>query len=412
MATNKAIVIGGGIAGCSTAYALAQRGLQVTLLERNATIASAASGNPLAMLYPRLSGNDASSAFALAAFKYSLALYQSLGLSADVYQPCGMLQLGFNAREQKRIQQVAQQYAAVTGIALVDVQQASAIAHLQLKHSALHFAEAGWVQPQPLCERLTQHKNIDINTHTKVSAVMKTANGFEVYTNTEILKSELVVLANAGSAAQLVPDMRINTQSVRGQVSLLSASKNTPSINTIICSDGYFSPAAYQGMHCLGASFASANLGETQSAELTVELADHLQNLQKLQQISNKLHDELKNNLVGGRASVRCTAIDYWPLAGPLLDGGALLAKPPRPSADVSTLPWVEGLYMNIAHGSKGFTTAPLCAEIIACMATQNKLPVDAEIAGLLNPNRFQLKQMGLKRLAKMVPSKHADNSG
>jgi len=407
MATNKAIVIGGGIAGCSTAYALAQRGLLVTLLERNATIASEASGNPLAMLYPRLSGNDASSKFALTAFKYSLALYQSLGLTADIFQSCGMLQLGFNSREQKRIQQVAQQYAAVTGIALVDAQQASAIAHLQLKHSALHFAEAGWVQPQQLCQRLTQHKNIHINTHTQVDTVIKTANGFEVHISGALLASDLVVIANAGSAGQLVPDMRFNTQSVRGQVSLLSASKNTPSINSIICTDGYFSPAAYQGMHCLGASFAKANLSETQPAELTVELADHLQNLQKLQQISNSLHDELKNNLVGGRASVRCTAADYWPLAGQLLDSRALLAKPPRPSADVNTLPWVEGLYMNIAHGSKGFTTAPLCAEIIACMATQNKPPVDAEIAGLLNPNRFQLKQMGLKRLAKMVRITH-----
>lgn len=406
MAASKAIVIGGGIAGCSTAHALAQRGLQVTLLERNCHIASAASGNPLAMLYPRLSGNDASSAFALAAFKYSLALYQSLGLSTDAFQPCGMLQLGFNVREEKRIQQVAQQYTGAAGIALVDAQHASAIAHVQLTHAALHFAEAGWVQPQQLCEQLIQHQHIDIKTNTLVSAVIKAANGFEVHTNSGLFKSELVVIANAGSAAQLVPQILISTQSVRGQVSLLTASKNTPAINTIICSDGYFSPAAYQGMHCLGASFANPNLSEPQSSELSVELADHLQNLQKLQQISNKLHDELEHHLVGGRASVRCTAIDYWPLAGQLLDGSALLAKPPRPSADVNTLPWVEGLYMNIAHGSKGFTTAPLCAEIIACMATRNQLPVDAEIAGLLNPNRFQLKQMGLKRLAKMVPGK------
>ena len=49
----QAIVIGGGISGCSSAYALAKRGMQVTLIERNAEIANAASGNPLAMLYPR-----------------------------------------------------------------------------------------------------------------------------------------------------------------------------------------------------------------------------------------------------------------------------------------------------------------------------------------------------------------------
>jgi len=126
-----------------------------------------------------------------------------------------MLQLGFNSRELKRIQQVAQQYAATPGVAFVDAQQASTIANLQLTHSALHFSEAGWVQPQLLCERLTQHKNIDINTNTVVSAVIKTANGFEVQTNTALLKSDLVIIANAGSATQLVPQMLISTQCAR-----------------------------------------------------------------------------------------------------------------------------------------------------------------------------------------------------
>jgi tRNA 5-methylaminomethyl-2-thiouridine biosynthesis bifunctional protein len=86
------------------------------------------------------------------------------------------------------------------------------------------------------------------------------------------------------------------------------------------------------------------------------------------------------------------------------MDAKALKTKPPRPGADVNSLPWVEGLYMNIAHGSKGFTTATLCAELIECMAINQALPVSNELAGLLNPNRFLLKEMGLKRLAKLVP--------
>lgn len=407
MAADTAIVIGGGIAGCSTAYALAERGFQVTLLESNHHIASAASGNPLAMLYPRLSSDHTSSEFALAAFQYSLALYQSLDLSAETFQQCGMLQLGFNNRELKRIQQVAQHYAANPAITLCNPQQASAIANTLLNHPALHFAEAGWVQPQLLCQRLTQDKNITVKTDTRVSTINKMAHGFEVNSDDERLQADIVVIANAGSAAQLLPQMTLNTQSVRGQVSLLTASENSRSINTIICSDGYFSPAMYQDMHCLGASFANVDITGMQPMELQVDLADHLQNLQKLQQISDALYQSLKTGLNGGRASVRCTAMDYWPLVGQVLDNRELLAQPPRPSADINTLPWLNGLYMNIAHGSKGFTTAPLCAEMIACMVTGSELPVKAEIAGLMNPNRFQLKQMGLKRLAKMVPEAH-----
>ncbi|NOS97308.1 MAG: FAD-dependent oxidoreductase, partial [Methylotenera sp.] len=66
MLLKTAIIIGGGIAGCATAHALAIRGIQVTLFERNATIANEASGNPQAMLYPRISGDDDASQFALA----------------------------------------------------------------------------------------------------------------------------------------------------------------------------------------------------------------------------------------------------------------------------------------------------------------------------------------------------------
>ncbi|MEZ0237993.1 MAG: tRNA (5-methylaminomethyl-2-thiouridine)(34)-methyltransferase MnmD, partial [Methylophilaceae bacterium] len=55
---RHAIIIGGGIAGTSSAYSLALRGWQVTLIERHADLAQEASGNPQGVLYPRLSGHD------------------------------------------------------------------------------------------------------------------------------------------------------------------------------------------------------------------------------------------------------------------------------------------------------------------------------------------------------------------
>jgi tRNA 5-methylaminomethyl-2-thiouridine biosynthesis bifunctional protein len=101
-----------------------------------------------------------------------------------------------------------------------------------------------------------------------------------------------------------------------------------------------------------------------------------------------------------GRTALRCVAPDYLPMAGPLLDPAVLVERyevGSRLPAD--RLPWMSGLYVNTGHGSKGLLTAPLCAEIIASMLGNEPLPVDAGLARALDPNRFLLRQRGLKRL-------------
>lgn len=409
MTAKNAIVIGGGIAGCSTAYALAQRGVQVTLLERNAQIADEASGNPLAMLYPRLNSSDTATEFALAAYLHSLRLYRSLGLPAADFDCCGMLQLGFNPKESARIRKVAAQGHADSIVQYADRIQASELAGIDIEHDALHFPDAAWVNPQQLCRRMTRHENITVATHANVLGILNINGRFEVACEHDRLyRADIVVIANANNARQLYPELPLCIQAVRGQVSLVSATGASRPLQKIVCSDGYLSPAAYsrhaEQLHCLGATFSNINAGENTQSKLSVENQDHLANLEKLHHISGSLHAALKDNIIDGRVSLRCAAMDYWPLAGQLLDAGKLNHAPPRANADVSTLPWVNGLYMNIAHGSKGFTTAPLCADLIACMALNLALPVPDALAGRLNPNRFQLRQMGLKRLAKMLP--------
>jgi tRNA 5-methylaminomethyl-2-thiouridine biosynthesis bifunctional protein len=103
---QKAIVIGSGLAGCHTAPALAKRGMQVTVIERD-NIASAASGNPQGILYTKPSPDPGVlNQFTLSSFLYALRHYQSLlteqRISGDL---CGVLQLMQSAREQSQYQQ-------------------------------------------------------------------------------------------------------------------------------------------------------------------------------------------------------------------------------------------------------------------------------------------------------------------
>ena len=406
---STAIVIGAGIAGCSSAYALAKRGVKVTLIERNATVASEASGNPLAMLYPRLSGDDLSSQFALDSYLYSLAFYQSLNLPDADFAMCGMLQLGFNVRELARIQKVAAQNHPASILRYVPQHEASTIAGIPIEHDALYFPTAGWVHPQRLCQHLTRHPNITVLNTQQVSRFSKEAHGFEVYNHKQLLATaQVLIIANANDAQQLLPNLPLHTKAVRGQVSVLNSTTISRGISTILCSDGYLSPSAgSEQTHCLGASFANIDTPSTAALDLTPTQQDHVANLNKLSNISAPLYQDLQSNIIGGRVSYRCTTSDYWPLVGELIDSASLKEKPVRPSAPSTALPWVSGLYINVAHGSKGFTSAPLCAEVLASMIHHEHLPLRPELTCLLNPNRFLLREMGLKQLAKTIASAH-----
>ncbi|OIR12417.1 tRNA 5-methylaminomethyl-2-thiouridine biosynthesis bifunctional protein MnmC [mine drainage metagenome] len=398
---KRAVVIGGGIAGCSTAHALAKRGIQVTLFERHATLGNEASGNPCAMLYPRLSGNNDLSEFALAGYLYSLSLFKSLHFETTEFNNCGMLQLGFNAREMARIQKVAASYTDTNILRYTSQQEACQLAGMKIQYDALYFPNAGWIKPTSLYPQITQHKNISVKTLTSANKILKINDIFHIYdSENRCIEAEIVVIANANHAKDFQQSVHIATQAVRGQISLLDATPLSQNLNTIVCSDGYLSPVV-DGQHSLGATYSIENTA------LTINAEDHLTNFHTLHLISEQLHQDLlqkeSEHTTVGRVALRCTTPDYFPLLGQLLDVEALQSTPPRPNADTGTLPWQAGLYINAAHGSKGFTSAPLCAELLAALICNEPLPISETLAAQLNPNRFILREMGLKRLAKTI---------
>ncbi|MNE97448.1 tRNA 5-methylaminomethyl-2-thiouridine biosynthesis bifunctional protein MnmC [compost metagenome] len=68
-----------------------------------------------------------------------------------------------------------------------------------------------------------------------------------------------------------------------------------------------------------------------------------------------------------------------------------MLAKDARQVPD-TPCPWLDGLYINSGHGSRGLITAPLSGELLAAWLDAEPLPVPRDVAEACHPNRFALR--------------------
>lgn len=391
---KRAIVIGGGIAGTSSARALAVRGWQVTLLERHADIAQEASGNQIGVLYPRLTGQDiALGNLAQHGFIHSHRLLRQLTLPSHEYGECGLLQLAFDVRERQRCEAVASRQLPPELVQNLTPDEAGRLAGIPLRHHAIFLPAAGWVNPAAFCRALADHPNIRLATSTAATSLQKLDGVWRAMDQGMVAaEGSLVILAGAVGSNAFPQTAHLPLQPVRGQISFAPADDYSRQLQTVVCADGYISPPV-EGVHGLGATFSA------EDSSPDVRDSDHLENLSALKTISPELHRHLAQQPMQGRVAFRAVTPDYLPMTGPVLDAGALTSKPPRHTADPATLPWLDGLYVNTGHGSKGLIYAPYCAEMLASAISHEPVPSEAKLLAALDPNRFLLRKLGLKRL-------------
>ncbi len=396
----KIAVIGAGIAGCSTAWFLASMGCEVHVFDRADTIANGASGNPRGMLYPRLNTEELmNDELALRSYSFSLRHFANLGLGEYAFKHNGLLQLGGQAREQKRVHKVALRYAHLGLLQQVNATEATQLAGVTLTSDCLYFADAAWVNPFEACNAMIQHANIHDHLQQNIIALSKQDNGWQLLSSTGMHEGfDAVIVANAADAAELLPDSSMWLNPVRGQMGMIAGQPAMQDLKMILCGIGYLTPLQ-QGMHAMGATFAHGDL------DTDVREDDNARNLNMVSNLSPQFDNAFSAEITYARASMRCGSPDYLPYVGPLLPTENL--KPTSISiTDFEDLPAAEGLYIHIAHGSKGLMTAPYCAAVLA-----RRLLRDFSIAvpqltedsfwNSLHPQRLLFKQLGWKKLLK-----------
>ncbi|SEL13830.1 bifunctional tRNA (5-methylaminomethyl-2-thiouridine)(34)-methyltransferase MnmD/FAD-dependent 5-carboxymethylaminomethyl-2-thiouridine(34) oxidoreductase MnmC [Nitrosovibrio tenuis] len=369
---TTAIVIGGGISGCAAAWALAMRGISVTLVEGASVLASAASGNPLGILHARLSaGMNPLQHFVLASYGHALGLLdEKLPVDGIARAECGELQLAFSADETKRIDKLFALGWPPHVMRRVDAAEASSLAGIELPYGGLLFPAAGWLVPPRLCAALADNPAIQQLTGHRVRSLTAVNNGWLVkmensHKRCSSYEVQIVAVCIGYQVKSLPPLTNLPLTPVRGQITALPATLHSNRLRAILCGGGYITPAV-AGMHMAGATHDFNDEG------VDLRARDHAENLSRLAEISPALagalyFDALDVGQLSGRASVRGSVPGAMPLVGELL----------------------PGLYTSLGHGTRGLITAGLSGELIAAAACGQLLPLPWAIVKALTPAKW-----------------------
>jgi tRNA 5-methylaminomethyl-2-thiouridine biosynthesis bifunctional protein len=179
-------------------------------------------------------------------------------------------------------------------------------------------------------------------------------------------------------------------EAVRGQVTVLNANSTSSTIKKTLNAEVHITPMI-DGKHYLGATYTRKN------TNAAVEREDDLSLLGSLDRIYPDMFKE--DDISTSWAGFRTISRDRVPIVGAVPDmeffndeysdirhgNNARSYRPAR---------YKEGLYISAAHGSRGFTSSFISAEILASLIEGSPVPVNRKVLDYLNPSRFVVNDL------------------
>ena len=398
---KEVALVGGGIASATLALALLRRGWRVTLYCADEAPALGASSNRQGALYPLLNQHDpALATFFPAAFTFARRLYDALDLPFE-HDWSGVLQLGWDDKSASKIEQMLAMGLPEEIAHGVTQQEAEALAKVALHCGGIYYPMGGWLAPAELTSSLlSRGEQLGLRVHWlhRVTALSQNAQGWTLtFSEQPDVHHAAVVLANGHHLTDLPQTDALPVYPVAGQVSHVPVSPALSALRTVLCYDGYLTPASPQfATHCIGASY---HRGETSTA---FREADQQENHRRLQHCLP--HSDWVNAVDvsqnAARSGVRCATRDHLPMVGCAPDYAATLAlyadlaQQNARGAAIPAAPYFPGLYLFGALGSRGLCSAPLAAEVLAAQLSGEPQPLDASTLAALNPNRYWVRKL------------------
>ena len=393
-AGRHALVIGAGLAGCTVAERLAERGWAVELIDRAPAPATGASGNLAGVLRPLPSLDDnrmsrLTRAGSLYAWRRIHQLQaRGLALRAD---DCGVLHLGRDTAQEAKMRAVVERLALPPAhLRFVGVDEAAELAGCAVANGGWWFAGSGWVQPPSLCAASLEAAGGRVRGHFGQTVARFGYDGGAWHAHgpdgSAIASAPVAILA-PGTGIAGFEQASLPVVSARGQVSHLPAAADSAP-RVVVCRGGYVSPAV-DGLRCAGATFA------VDDPDPGLRPEDHAENLQRLAAMlpgfAAAVGADLDPARLGGRVGFRPASPDRLPMIGalplPLAD-----AAPARRLDELARQP---GLYALSGYGARGLVWSALAAELLACALEGDPAPLERDLLEAIDPARFVLRPAG-----------------
>lgn len=339
--TKPILIIGGGIAGAATAYALAQHGISSQIYDPvfAQDLGGAHLGHAAVAMTPIITIDDAPRArLSRAGILRAWQRWQPFVGSS--IQRCGAFLPSFSLEEARTKQETLQQLGFdLNWVQYRDAQAASQLAQTDFPFGALHFPSAAFVQPQQLLRQLLRHALITPIAQT-VTEIRPHADGWELITDqNQHVIGQQVIMANAVGALPLLNPLLEQPAPSMQQMDVLGGQSNVISTHAlkyrptgVIARQGYVIPFSHT--QCVvGSTYSAPNQG--------VSAAAHNEIMAKVAQLVPL--EQAQPFALMSWFGVRAVLKDHLPVV--------CQAK--------------KGLWINAGYGSYGFSWAALAADII-----------------------------------------------
>jgi tRNA 5-methylaminomethyl-2-thiouridine biosynthesis bifunctional protein len=419
-----AVVIGSGLAGAVSAWALCREGWRVTVLDQHEAPAQEASGNPGGLFHSIVHGEDGLHARAHRAAALQVAALASTWIKEGrlAGQCEGLLRLDASTHQEDAQALLSKLNLPADHVCYLSLAEAKSWSGAHVPSGGWLFQQGGWLAPGEFVGallaqarttgRLNWRGNSEVCSLTQAGSGQWQALGRD---GQLIAEGAAVVLANGQASQALLASLPEKQATaplpmgrVRGQISRLrpEAQPAPTALVRPVAGSGY-------ALRMQGGDVLCGATSHHHDDDPQLRVADHAHNLKQALRLGvwgdpadERLDIQAADLSEGlqGRVGWRATTPDRLPLVGALplplaaLRESAKAIRLEQPRLIPRRRGPQGGLFILSGLGSRGITWSVLAGRLLAHWVTGSTCPVEADLRDAMDPARWLSRDVARPR--------------